>query len=238
VAAECAAALDGVRLVGGSAGDDMRFQATHVFFGGEATQHAALLLLAHVPDGVDVFKHQHFARSPTALAVTRVDTATRRVYEFDGMLAAEAYAEALGLTREQLTTDIAFVNPLVFPTSGDVYIRSVHQVHDDGSISFYCAVEEGMVLEVGGHSAMVPALDSAIAQFKAKHPSPSFFLGFSCILRAVEMSGQHLEEGIGKSLQTLSPSSIAFDTYGEHFNGLHINQTIVGVCFRDGVAHA
>lgn len=241
VAAEFAAALDGIRLVGGSAGDDMRFQQTHVFYNGEALSGAAVIVLAYAPVGFDVFKHQHFHRSPVALAVTRVDPATRRVYEFDGRTAADAYAAALGIERAALTTEVAFVNPLVFPTSGDVYIRSVHQVLDDGSIAFYCAVEEGMVLEVGGHSDMVAALDDAVSAFKAQHGSPAFFLGFSCILRAVEMSGGKLEGAIGRGLQALSPSSLAFDTYGEHFNGLHINQTIVGVCFRDvpetGVAH-
>lgn len=167
VAAEFAAALDGIRLVGGSAGDDMRFQQTHVFFNGEAISGAAVIVLASAPAGFEVFKHQHFHRSPVALAVTRVDPATRRVYEFDGRTAADAYAAALGIERSALTTEVAFVNPLVFPTSGDVYIRSVHQVLDDGSIAFYCAVEEGMVLEVGGHSDMVAALDKAISDFKA-----------------------------------------------------------------------
>lgn len=233
VAAELAGALDGISLVGGSAGDDLRFARTHVLHGGEARHHAAVLVLAHTPDGHDVFKHQHFGRSNTALAVTRVDPAARRVYELDGLPAQDAYAKAIGVERSALTADLAFLKPLVFPTAGDVYVRSVQQLHDDGSISFYCAVEEGMVLEVGGHGDMVTALSDAVSLFKRTHADAKFFLGFNCILRALESKNTGAQPALTSLLQQLAPSSLAFDTYGEQLNGLHINQTLVGVCLRE-----
>jgi hypothetical protein len=107
---------------------------------------------------------------------------------------------------------------------------SVQQLHDDGSISFYCAVEEGMVLEVGGHADLVTELSTAVATFKQTHQPTAFFLGFNCILRALE--SKSCEPALATHLQNLAPSSIAFDTYGEQLNGLHINQTIVGLCLR------
>lgn len=76
VSAEFAAALDGIRLVGGSAGDDMRFQQTHVFYNGDATSGAAVIVLASAPAGV--FKHQHFHRSPVALAAEKTVAILKR----------------------------------------------------------------------------------------------------------------------------------------------------------------
>jgi hypothetical protein len=56
--------------------------------------------------------------------------------------------------------------------------------------------------------------------------------GFNCILRALETSNEEKHEALGKTLRKFSPHYIAFDTYGEQLNGLHINQTFVAVAFE------
>jgi hypothetical protein len=89
-----------------------------------------------------------------------------------------------------------------------------------------------MVLEVGGHTDMIGALTASVDAFLATHAQPKFFLGFNCILRALEMTGAKLDDGIARAWRSLSPCSVGFDTYGEQLNGLHINQTLVGICLR------
>jgi hypothetical protein len=141
VSATFAEALEGIPLVGGSAGDDLHFQRTEVMCGGEARANAAVLVMGIADDGFDIFKHQHFIATDKALCVTRVDVAARRVYEFDGAPAASAYAAALGMGAADFTAAVAFLHPLTLRSHGELYIRSVQAVHDDGSISFYCAME-------------------------------------------------------------------------------------------------
>ena len=230
--AMAAAALDGIALVGGSAGDDLKFQETYVFLQGQALKDHAVLILCDPKDGFTVFKHQHFLRTTTSVVITAVDETGRRVLELDGINPADAYADALGVPRNELTEELVFVHPIILATEGDLFLRSVQKIHPDGTISFLSALEEGMVLDIAGHEDMVSALSKSVDEFLSIYGKPSFFVGFNCILRALEMSGAGVSAEVAESWRRLACDSIGFDTYGEQCNGLHINQTLVGVALH------
>jgi len=232
VTAQLAEALDGVRLVGGSAGDDLRFTETKVIHGGRAFTNGLVLLCAHAKDRFEIVKHQHFTTTKQRLAITKVDTSKRRVYEIDGLPAMTAYAFALGLAVSEVTSDVTFMNPITFECRGEVYVRSIQQVHDDGSITFFCGVEEGMVLALSGHVDMVERLSEDFDASIARHGSCEFMLGYNCILRALEAEKREHADSLGEIWQRAARSSIGFDTYGEQLDGLHINQTLLAVMLR------
>jgi hypothetical protein len=229
VSALVADALEGIPLLGGSAGDDLKFKETRIIVNGKSYPQAAALIMADSQDGFRIIKHQHFVKTPRQLVVTRVDTAQRRVYELDGLPALEAYAAALALPAQDVTADVAFVNPLLFRVNNELYVRSVQKIESDGSIVFYCGVEEGMVLEVGDHLDMPQALQKDIQSFQSTAQPAEFFLACNCILRALEAGKDNNFPQLGNSLQSISRNIIGFDTYGEQLNGLHINQTLVGI---------
>ncbi|MCX6953675.1 MAG: FIST domain containing protein, partial [Verrucomicrobia bacterium] len=105
-------------------------------------------------------------------------------------------------------------------------------IEDDGSIVFFCAVEEGMVLDVGGHEEMKPALERDVASFRARFGQADLLISFNCILRALEADKAGAHEDLGAVVQGCAKASVGVDTYGESYNGLHINQTMVAVAFR------
>jgi hypothetical protein len=237
VAAILAEALDGIALVGGSAGDDLSFASTFVIHGRQALQGAATIVLARCSEGFTVFKHQHFTTSARRLAVTRAEVSARRVREMDGVPALEAYAAALGIPAAEVTPAIASQNPLIFRCGDALYVRSVQQIEADGSMIFYCAIEPGMVLSIGIRAPQVPALQAALADL----PPPGtigLFLVFNCILRSLEALEQKHEDVLASMFSEASCATVGFDTFGEQWNGLHINQTVVGVAIhhstRDG----
>lgn len=217
-------ALDGVVLLGGSAGDDLAFAKTHVFDGSGASSNAAVLVLAHCPGGFRVLKHQHFARSKKLLAVTQVDARARCVREIDGRRAVAAYAEAIGVSEADFTPEVALLHPLCLPNEGERYVRSVRAVEPDGSISFYCAIEEGMVLEIGDREDMAASLKQSLAGTKAE-----LLVIFNCILRQLEANQTGAMAALMASVGEVASASIGFDTYGEQLHGLHINQTFVAL---------
>lgn len=225
-------ALEGVPLLGGSAGDDLAFKRTDVIFGGEAKSGRALFLMGDSRTGFTVVKHQHYTTTPRSLVITRADVATRRVYEMDGYPALEAYARALGLLPEQVTGDVTFLNPVTFTCNDELYVRSIQRVEPDGSLVFYCAIEEGMVLSVGGHEHMERALERDVGSLKASMGDVDLFIACNCILRALEAEKGKHHDVLGKIVKSLSKHVIGFDTYGEQLNGLHINQTLVGLALR------
>jgi hypothetical protein len=222
-------ALEGVPLLGGSAGDDLAFAETHVFAHGEALRGAAVFVLARTTHPYEIVKHQHFSATNRSLVITRADVPNRRVYEMDGYPAVEAYARALGLSPLEINDDVCFMNPLTFVYGGEIYVRSIQRLEADQSLVFYCGIEEGMVLNLGGHEDMVNALDRDLGQ-----PSTpaDLFIACNCILRALETEKRGLEREVGQALSQRARHVIGFDTYGEQLGGLHINQTLVGVALR------
>ncbi len=131
-----AEALDGIALLGGSAGDDLAFRRTEVICGDQASSGAMVLALCQADLGFAIIKHQHFVTTSRTLAITKADVAGRRVYEIDGEPAAVAYARALGVPRDHLTGGLTFENPLTFQYRHQLYVRSIQKIHPDDSISF------------------------------------------------------------------------------------------------------
>ena len=142
-----------------------------------------------------------------------------------------AYAAALGVAREALSDAVTFEHPLVLRCDGQLYVRSIRQVHDDDSITFYCAIEVGMVVYVGGHEDLLASLRSGLVAEAT--PAYDLLIGCNCILRALETKARGEHDEVGRAWQAFARHAIGFDTYGEQLDGLHINQTIVGVAFRE-----
>ncbi len=222
-------ALGCMPLLGGSAGDDLAFVETRVFLGGVARTNAAVLLVGRGQQAFRVLKHQHFVRTATRLVVTRVDECGRRVLEMNGQPALAAYARALGTTPELLPSNALSLNPCTFSCDGQMYIRSVKVAHDDGSLTFACRVEEGMVLELGQHQDMAEALEADFAKMTAGHGRFQFLLGFNCAFRALESKQRGNAAALGALWRSAAVHSVGFDTYGEQLDGLHINQTLVAI---------
>ena len=231
LSAALADALDGVPLVGGSAGDDLKFQQTKVFHGGKAYTDAGVLAIARSDDGdFSLIKHQHYTATERRVVITRCDPTTRVVYEIDGYPATEAYARALDVEPSELNSELSSMNPITLSVNGELYVRSVQSIDvDAGTITFYCAVEDGMVLHVGGHHDMPTELERDLASLLQDGKKRKFMLACNCILRALEADKLGHNPRIAEIVDGVSERSIGFDTYGEQFDGLHINQTLVAV---------
>lgn len=239
VSALLADAIEGVTLAGGSAGDDLAFAKTFVIHEGGAETDAAVVVMGKAEgSSFKIIKHQHYVTTPRSLVITRADVSARRVYEMDGYPAAEAYAAAIGVPLEEMTTEQMFLNPMTFQCNGELYVRSIQTLNDDRSLTFYCGIEEGMVLDIGGHDDMESSLQEDLGALKEEVGKVDFLLSFNCILRSLEAQEGDTNARLGSVYDGLGASMIGFDTYGEQLNGLHINQTLVAlaICAADSAA--
>ncbi|MCC6876452.1 MAG: hypothetical protein IT378_19265 [Sandaracinaceae bacterium] len=143
------AALGSVPLVGGSAGDDLRFESTHVLTETGFRQGAASLVVVHTSAPFEIFRAQHFVATDVRLVVTRADPARRIVYELDGEPAMYVYARAIGAEASALGPELYSQHPVMLRLQGEDYIRSIQRAGAGGSLAFYCAIDEGLVLRLG-----------------------------------------------------------------------------------------
>ena len=107
-------------------------------------------------------------------------------------------------------------------------MRGIQRFNEDGSITFYCGIEEGMVLEIADHKEMVRAL----AQELEGSETADFMIAFNCIQRAMESDRTDSHVDICEVMSKHSRYMIGFDTYGEQLDGLHINQTLVALALH------
>ena len=223
-------ALEGLPLLGGSAGDDLKFKQTFVYHGGKAWAGGAVFALADSSVPFEIIKHQHYTTTPKSLVITRADVNTRRVYEMDGHRAIDAYAKALGMPVGDVTTEVTFMHPLTFVCDNEIYVRSIQRVEPDGSIIFFCGIEEGMVLSVGGHEDMQTALDRDISGVSKRMKGADLFIACNCILRALEAEKLKQHAPLGgilssfpketSSASTLTANSSVDFTSTRHSSGL------------------
>jgi len=233
VTALLATALDDLPLVGGSAGDDLRFGKTHVLADGSFVQDAAVLILFVTTLPFTLFKTQHFTASDQRAVITRATPARRLVQEINGRPAAEEYARLVGVSRDELGPGVFSSHPLMLRFGGEYYVRAIQRCHADGALTFFCAIEEGVVLRLARGVNLVENLAAALAAARRAVLRPVVTLACDCILRRLEIASSQLEADVAELLA--QHRVVGFNTYGEQFGSLHVNQTFTGIMLGDRV---
>lgn len=221
------AALGGIPSFGGSAGDDNHLAHTHVFAGECFHSDAAVVVLITTHHPFEVFSAHHLVSRGEKLVVTQADASARRVVELNALPAAEEYARLVGLPVAALNEGVFARHPLAVKLGEAWFVRSIQSVNADGSLSFYCAVETGIVLTAMQAVSQLDALDETMAGLEARLGRPGLIIGCDCFLRRLELESLGLiEEG---SRRLAAARVIGFNTYGEQHHGMHVNQTFTGV---------
>lgn len=220
-------ALGEIPLFGASAGDCLRFSRTHVLHHGAFQSDCAVLVLVASRRPFRVFKTEHFVAGEQKMVVTEADPASRMVSEINAEPAAPEYARAVGLKVAELTPMIFATHPVVVRVGGQNFVRSIQKVNDDQSLTFFCAIDEGIVLTIAHSVDLADNLRTLFSTVRAELGPPSVILGFDCILRTLELRQRGELARVGQLMQ--ENRVIGFCTYGEQYQAMHVNQTFTGV---------
>ncbi len=232
VLAALSAALGGIPHFGGSAADDNHLSLTSVYYGGHFYSNAAVVVLFNTTLEFEVFTTHHLQPTSEKLVVTRVDSDSRRVLELNAEPAAQAYARSIGCTVDELNLYSFASNPLAVRMGNYYYPRAIQQVNSDYSLTFYCAVDNGIVLTAMSPGALQDNLHKLFAGLHQRLGESLLTIGCDCFLRRLEAEGRGEQEQVAAILRQYGV--IGFNTYGEQFNGMHINQTFTGVAIGRG----
>jgi hypothetical protein len=227
VVSAVATTLGDTPLVGGSAGDDLNFRRTWILYGGRFVTNAAVLILIATRRRVSVFKTEHFLNTERKVVVTGANPAARIVTELNAEPAAFEYARMVGLSGETLSPRIFAAHPLMVRVGGLYHVRAIQKVNPDQSLTFFCAIDEGLVLTIARSVDVVHDLEDLFARIQREVGEPGLIIGCDCVLRNIEIEAQQLK-GIVSELFVRN-GVIGFCTYGEQFHSMHVNQTFTGV---------
>jgi hypothetical protein len=225
--------LDDIELIGGSAGDGLAFQHTALIHRGSIVRRGAILFVIETTSPFRVFKTQNFEPTPIKLVVTAADSENRIVYELNAEPAAREYAAAIGLLPDDLGPFSFASYPLVVKVGGDYYCRSIRNMNPDGSLSFFCAIDEGLVFTVARPRDMLRSTQETLERIDASLGGTDFVLGFDCILRRLDAESRQVRHKVEEIYQRFGVAG--FHTYGEQFNGMHLNQTLTGIAFATSI---
>lgn len=223
--------FNGVPIIGGSAGDDIKFESTKVYWNGRFVSDAAVFTIFETTLPFYTFKTQHFQPTEEKLVITEADPTNRRVIEIDGEPATRRYAEILGLKIDKLTPMVFSNHPVMLKIGGEYYVRSIQKVNEDESLSFFCAIDNGLVLSIAKGIGLVKNLENQLLEVKKRIPNLKFILGSDCILRQLEIQEKKLINDVCKVIKDYP--LIGLSTYGEQYNAVHINQTLTGVAIGE-----
>jgi len=226
---------------GGGAGDDGRFQKTHVFAGTEAATDAvvALEMLSMQPLGVGV-SHGWIPASE-GLRVTEVEGS--RLVSLNGMPALDAiedHARSIGQTIDRADPLPFFLhNILGIQSDGNFRLRVPLAVNADGSIQCAAGIPEGAVVHImktTQESAVLAAQQATRAALSALNGrKPGAALVFDCVATRLRL-GRGFDNELKACAELLSPAEfIGCNTYGQiaraegQFGGFHNCTAVVCV---------
>lgn len=220
-------ALGEIPLIGGSSGDGLLFRETSVFHNGYFHSSSAVVAILSTTRPLRAFKAQHYRASSTKMVVTEADPAERRVIEINAEPAVQEYCRLAGWSPADLSTSLFAAHPPMVRAGGEYHVRSIQAAHEDGSLSFYCAIDEGIVLTIGEPIDVVANLDSLLNEIDASVGGIDHIVGFDCVLNRIVATERQISREVSSMMK--KHRVVGFSTYGEQYHALHVNQTFSGL---------
>lgn len=221
------AATGEIPLFGGSAGDDLRFERTLIAYDGDVYDDAAVFVLMDTTLPFRVFKTEHFVAGTEKVVVTEADPQTRTVSELNAEPAAMEYFRIIGVDAGDFPPRVFANHPVVVRSGGENFVRSIQKMNADGSLTFFCAIDKGVVLTVARGTDLMENLASLFRSIRRELGPPALILGFDCILRGLEMDEKGIRDEVGRMMT--ENNVIGFSTFGEQYQSMHVNQILAGI---------
>ena len=220
-------ALGEIPLIGGSSGDDLAFRQTSIFQSGAFHQRAAVVAILSTPRPLHVFKAQHYRPSERKMVITAALPEQRVVTEINAEPAASEYLRLAGHAGEALGTEFFAAHAPMVRAGGEYHVRSIQTANADGSLTFYCAIDEGLVLTIGEPVDRIAGMEALFSDIRAAIGPVDCIIGFDCVLNRVDAERRQIAREVSDLYSR--HRVIGFNTYGEQYHALHVNQTFSGL---------
>lgn len=212
---------DDFKIIGGSAGDDMKFKETLIYHGKNKVHTIALFF--NTTRRTEIIKENIYIPTDKRLLITEADAINRNVKTLNNRPASTEYAESLGIMEEELQ-DYFINNPLGKYNKEDIYIASPMKVNSDKSITFYSQLMPNTFVQILKPIDPIEELKNTVSKVSIR---PNFIFVINCVLRSLKFKQENLWEKFDGEMLKFCSNTTGFISYGEQFHKMHINQTMV-----------
>ena len=220
-------ALGDIQLIGGSSGDGLSFTNTSILHEGRFHADAAVILLLTSHRPMHVFCTNFYRPGPAKMVVTEADAESRTVFEINAAPAAEEYRRLAGPMTEDLDAHFFAAHPPIVRTGGQFHVRSIQSANADGSLTFYCAIDTGVVLSIGKPVDRMAGMQALFDEIERKVGTIDRIIGFDCVLNRLDAEDRQHARAVSDLY--VKRGVFGFNTYGEQFLAAHMNQTFSGL---------
>ncbi len=226
---EAAGDLTSVSFIGGIAGDDGAFAYTPVFLNGVAYTDAVVLGIAKPAGKFALVKTQGLEILDKTFVVTGSDEEKRLVTHLDGMPAATALSEVIGVPEEKMDFNGTFVDwPFGLMAGEDPFLRVALERLPDNSLRFINSVKEGMRLKLGKMTDIVESTEKSLNEVRERLGGISAIFHINCMSRQDDLIKQGKTEAFGALFGGIPHA--AFSSQGEIYIAI-ANETSIMLVF-------
>jgi len=220
-------ALGDIPLIGGSSGDGLNFSETGVLCEGAFRSGTAVVALLTSARPMQVFSECFYEPGGTRMVVTAADPERRIVHEINAAPAAEEYRRLAGAPGAVLDPAFFAAHPPMVRAGGSYHVRAIQTANADGSLTFYGAVDRGIVLTIGEPVDRIARMQALFARIEQDLGAIDQILGFDCVLNRIEAENRQLLRQVSDLYAANRVTG--FNTYGEQLRAAHLNQTFSGL---------
>lgn len=220
-----------IPLVGSSCGASPELKETYVTLNGELYRDSCVFVFIHNLTGpIKIFKENIYHPTSEKLTVTDVDCDEQLVYEYDGEMAAEKIAKILRVNVNNLKNVLA-EHPMGRIVDNDIFITESNEVRDDGAISFFSRIynhSKMVLLEVDD---IKKVWNETSLRIKNEISESAFCISINSMSRSKLFEKSNIFGEFVNNLRQYG-SFIGVSGYGEQWNNVHLNQTMLLVVFE------
>lgn len=215
-------------LIGGSAGDDLKFQKTLLSLNGEVLENGAILTLLKSNVATKLYKENIFVSQNISMDITKADERNRKIIEIDNKPAKTRYAELLGIQKNE-AEKFVMKNPIGRKVGDSIYISSIANIEGE-TLNVYAQVFENTRVEILKVRNPIEVQKETLQQIKSDFSKIYGVLCINCILRFLQFEAEGNIKELSNGLSSLGEYG-GFVSYGEQYKKQHLNQTLTMLVF-------
>lgn len=225
----------GLVIVGGGAsGYELMRGTGYIGVDGEVFADGAMVMLFRTNAPWAALRSHWYEPTNKRVRVTKVDLATRRIFELDGQPAAARWAEVCGVPPEALTPahlEQLLSWSLAMRVGREYFLRAIMAGESDGSLQSTNMLQDDLELEVMRVGDPVEATRRFFTEeLPRRVPNPTAALLFDCGARRLYAQLTGKAEALGATFKQAPPCAgltVQFETYC----GFMVNSTLTALVF-------